>query len=359
MMHLETYLYPHILGGLYGQALGDAWGMPAYLRPGHTWAHYDGWVETLVDAPADHPAHAGFVAGQVTHNTQQAIMLAQSLIKIGEVTLEGVTQTLIAWYDAIDGTSSPCLDLATHRAVNALKSGVGPNETGLYGDTNSVVMRVYPVGLIHPGDPAVAVEEAVTACTPSHFTDVGVSGSGAVAAAIAQALVPDVTLEEIIESAIWGAEAGLQRGAPWMGASVSRKIEFAVQMARDATISESDRIQNLYDLVGATPAIADSVPCVFGILTLADGDPVETAIYAAALSGDAATVGAIAGAIAGAWRGVDSIPLEYIELLRQVNPYYDFEETAEGLFAIALRNHSETPQVGQDLLNSIQNDDNT
>jgi ADP-ribosylglycohydrolase len=71
---------------------------------------------------------------------------------------------------------------------------------------------------------------------------------------------------------------------------------------------------------------------------MAEGDPVETAIYAAALSGDADTVGAIACAIAGAWQGVDVIPFEHIETLRQANPQYNFEEIAEELYEIALLN---------------------
>lgn len=355
-MYLETYLYPHILGGLYGQALGDAWAMPAYLRPAQTWAYYNGWIEALVDAPPDHPIHAGFTAGQVTDDTQQALALAQTIIEASEVTLDGVANALVAWYDLIDGDNVTFVGPSTRRAINALKAGVDPHETGLRGDTNGGAMRICPVGLVHPGDPAAAVEDAVTACTPTHFTDVAVSGACAVAAAIAQAVVPDATLEEIIDSAMWGAEVGLQRGVPWFGASVARKIKFAVQLATDATLSESDRIQNLYDLVGATLAVADAVPCAFGILAMADGDLIDTAIYAAALSGDADTVGAMAGAMAGAWRGIDSIPMEYVEMLSRVNAQYDFEEIAEGLFAVALRNHSATPQTGQHLLDSMRDD---
>jgi ADP-ribosylglycohydrolase len=352
-MDLETYVYPHILGSLYGQALGDAWGTAAYLRPGQTWAYYNGWIESLVDAPPDHPIHAGFRAGQVTDDTQQAIALARRIIKEGGITVEGAARAIVAWYDAAGGDHAAFVGPSTRRAVAALKSGVDPHETGKQGDTNGGAMRISPIGLIHPGNPAAAVEDAITACIPTHFTDVAVSGACAVAAAIAQAMTPDATLEEIITMATWGAEMGLQRGVPWMGASVARKIDFAVQLATDLNISETDRIQNLYDLIGSTLAVADSVPCAFGVLAMADGDPVTTAIYAAALSGDADTVGAIACAIAGAWHGVDSIPLEQIEIIRQANPEYDFEEIAEGLFAVALRNHSATPQVGQDLLNSI------
>jgi ADP-ribosylglycohydrolase len=347
-MDLETYAYPHILGGLYGHALGDAWGMAAYLRPSQTWSYYNGWLETLVDAPPDHPIHAGLKAGQVTDDTQQAMALANAIIRDDSISVEGTAQAILAWYDEIDGDNSPYVGPSTRRAVQALRTGADPHYTGLRGDTNGSAMRITPIGLIHPGNPEAAIEDAVIACTPTHYTDVAVSGACAVAAAIAQALVPNTTLEEILQVAIWAADVGLQRGAPWMGASVARKIDFAVQLATDANISEGDRIQNLYDLVGSSLAVADSVPCAFGILAMAEGDPVETAIYAAALSGDADTVGAIACAIAGAWHTVDAIPMQYIETLRQANPQYD----------LALRNHSVTPEVGQDLLEAIRKESN-
>jgi ADP-ribosylglycohydrolase len=337
-MELETYVFPHILGGLYGQALGDAWAMPAYLRPHHTWSYYNGWLETLVPAPADHPVHAGLVAGQVTDDTQQAMALAQAIITEGKVTVEGSARAILAWYDQIDGDNSPYVGPSTRRAVAALKAGADPRLTGLRGDTNGGAMRISPIGLIHPGNPAATVREAVLACTPTHFTDVAVSGACAVAAAIAQAMAQDVTLEEIIGMAVWGAEMGVQYGSPWLGASVARKINLAVQLATEGGISEQDRLQNIYDLIGSTLATADAVPCAFGILAMAEGDPVETAIYAAALSGDADTVGAIACAIAGAWQGVDVIPFEHIETLRQANPQYNFEEIAEELYEIALLN---------------------
>ena len=46
-------LYSHILGGLYGEALGDAWGMPAYLIPEQTWEKFGGWIERFLPAWQD------------------------------------------------------------------------------------------------------------------------------------------------------------------------------------------------------------------------------------------------------------------------------------------------------------------
>lgn len=353
-MDWQTTLHAHILGGLYGQALGDAWGMPAYFRPEQTWLHYHGWLDKLIDPPPDHPIHATLQAGQVTDDTEQALALAQIIIKYGQITVVGAAEGIVAWYDQIDGDNSPYVGPSTRRGVLALKAGQDPHTTGLFGDTNGGAMRVSPIGLIHPGDPDAAIEDAVIACTPTHFTDVAVSGACAVAAAVAQATAPHTTLEDIIQMGIHGADVGVRRGRPWLGASVARKIDFAVQLATDVEVSERDRLRNLYDLIGSTLAAADAVPCAFGILALAEGNPVYAAIYAAALSGDADTVGAMACAMAGAWQGIDAIPLDHIETLRRANPRYNFEEIAEDLYEIALLNYQATPPPAADgLLSDI------
>jgi ADP-ribosylglycohydrolase len=356
-MHIETFAYPHILGGLYGQALGDAWAMPAYLRPEHTWTAYDGWIETLLDAPADHPVHAGFKAGQVTDDTQQAMALVEVIIRDTQISVAAAAEAIVNWYDQVDGDSSPFVGPSTRRAVHALKAGGDPHQTGLRGDTNGGAMRISPIGLIHPGDPEAAVCDVITACTPTHFTDVAISGACAVAAAISRAMTPDTTLEEIIDVAVWAADLGVRYGNPWMGPSVARKIDFAVQLASDVNLSEQERLRNLYDFIGSTLATADSVPCAFGILAMADGNPVQTAMFAAALSGDADTVGAMACAMAGAWQGVDAIPLEFIQTIQQANPQYDFEEAAEGLYEVALRLRREIPERGADTLEDILGQD--
>jgi ADP-ribosylglycohydrolase len=135
-----------------------------------------------------------------------------------------------------------------------------------------------------------------------------------------------------------------------------------VQLATEAELSERDRLRNLYDFIGSTLAAADAVPCAFGILALAEGNPIYAAIYAAALSGDADTVGAMACAIAGAWQGIDAIPLDHIETLRRVNSRYNFEEIAEDLYEIAMLNHQAMPPPSasdsllDDILNQVDDD---
>lgn len=326
-------LEDRILGALYGQALGDAWGMPALLHPLLTWERFGGWLDRLYPAPPDHPVHAGLPAGRVTDDTEQAFAVAHAILREGHVTAEGVAQALLDWYERAGGENNPFIGPSTRRALQRLKAGCPVTEAGRGGDTNGAAMRASVVGLIHPGDPEGAVRDAALQAIPTHHTDVAISGAAAVAAAVAVALVPGSSLDAIWEAGIRGAEEGRRLGPPWMGASVARRIRMALEIAVQP-LPPFERILLLYDTIGSTLSTTEAVPAAFGILAMAQGDPIQTAIYAAALSGDADTVGAIACAIAGAWRGLAGFPAEILHTLRAANPELDFEETAGGLLRL-------------------------
>ncbi len=333
----QMNLYEHILGGLYGQALGDAWAMPALLRPEDTWNRYNGWILDFYPGPEDHPVHSGLPAGRVTDDTEQAFALAESILADGKVTPEGTARAIVAWYDRVGGDDCPYVGPSTRRAVQAFKRGVDLHKTGLMGDTNGAAMRISPVGMIHPGDIEGAVRDAYQACIPTHNTDVAVSGAGAVAGAIAAALVPDASLDNIIAAGIKAADLGRTLGPVWIGASVGRRIEMAVEIAHGSR-PEREKLKELYDRIGSSLAIPESVPAAFGVLFMAEGDPLQTATFAAALSGDADTVGAMACAIAGAWRGAGAFTPEVAARLVDANPELDFFGTAKGLTRLAERN---------------------
>jgi ADP-ribosylglycohydrolase len=220
--------------------------------------------------------------------------------------------------------------------VQQLKRGVDPRSSGAYGDTNGAAMRVSVVGLIHPGDVASAAHDAALQATPTHNTDVAMSGAAAVAGAVAMALAPGAQLDTILNAGIEAAEIGRRLGPTYMGASIPRRIRLALEIAgrRD---DPRARLQDIYDLVGSTLAISESVPAAFGVLAMAGGDPLQTAIYAAGLAGDADTVGAMACAIAGAWRGADAFSADVCTTLREANPELDFEMTARRLVELAER----------------------
>ncbi len=333
---MSDFLLDKIRGGFYGQALGDAWAMPAWLNPQQSWDYYHGYITEFLDAPDTHPVHHGLRAGQVTDDTEQAYSIAESIIAEGHVSAQGVADAIVRWYDRIGGDSSPYVGPSSRRAIQAIKRGEDLNEVGRIGDTNGAAMRISPVGLIHPGNVEAAVEDAYLACIPSHNTDVAVSGAAAVAGAIAAALPAGSSLDEVIAAGQRAADLGRKHGHVWIGASVSRRIDLAVQIARSDK-SERQRLQDLYDLVGATLAISEAVPAAFGVLAMAQGDPIQAAIYAAALSGDADTVAAMACAMAGAFKGAGSFPPEVIQKIQQANPSMDFEKIIAGLYQLAIK----------------------
>ena len=324
----------NILGGLYGQALGDAFAMPAQVHPDDTVRCF-GWLDSWQDAPDDHIVHAGLPAGRITDDSEQAFSIAQAVIAAGAVTLEAAVSGLIAWYDRVDGDNSPYVGPSTRRGVSALKAGDDPATTGLWGDTNGAPMRISPIGLLHPGDIEGAVADTVTVCMPTHFTQPAVSGAAAVAAAVAMAMVDGVALAEVIAAGLRGAELGRAQGRRWFGCSVAFKIEQALAIANSGADTRA-RLRRIYDEVGATLNVPETVGAAFGILAMADGDPKETAILAANLSGDADTIGAIACAMAGTYAGFDAFAAQDIAVLESDSVFreYDVRAIATGLQAM-------------------------
>ena len=123
-----------------------------------------------------------------------------------------------------------------------------------------------------------------------------------------------------------------------MGCSVAFKIEQALAIAASSGDRRA-RLRRIFDEVGATLNVPETVGAAFGILTMADGDPTETAILAANLSGDADTIGAIACAMAGAYAGFDAIPAADVAVLDndEVFHAYNVSSIAAGLAKLAQR----------------------
>ncbi|NMB63136.1 MAG: hypothetical protein GYA18_12490 [Chloroflexi bacterium] len=326
----SKYLFKHVYGGLIGQALGDAFAMPAYFRPQDTWDSYDGWINKFFPGPSDHPVHAGLEPGEVTDDTQQAMSIIKEILVTKKIDVNIAAKAITNWYDAIDGDNNAHVGPSTRKACSQLKSGIDPHESGVMGDTNGSAMRISPIGLINPGNIQQAILDTIVICTPTHFTSIAISGACAVASAVANAMLPHATIQSIIENGKIGADEGRKYGNVWLGASISKRIDLAIQIVEKEN-DVYEKIIDLYDIIGSTLSPSESVPSAFGIFALAEGDPMTCARYAAALSGDADTVAAMACAIAGAWKGIDSIPTDIKNTIEKVNKDYNFYETAKGI----------------------------
>lgn len=323
-----SLLFEKAYGCLAGLALGDALGMATeFLTPQQIEEHH-GWVDGLVNAPSWHP-HAALPRGRVTDDTEQALALAGVYVHDGVMSAEAVAQAILRWADEQGEHLELYLGPSTRRALAALRAGADPRESGRAGKTNGAAMRAAPIGIVHPGDFDGALRDVIEAALPTHGTRAAISAAAAVAWAVAEAMQADATVESVLERAMAGAVRGREHGAWVWTAPIERRIELARRLVREAA-DERAALRALYDYVGVDMTVAESIPTAFGLVELAEGDPMRAAIYAANIGGDTDTIGAIAGAVCGALRGIGAIDGDLLRQVEEVN-HLGLEQVATDL----------------------------
>jgi ADP-ribosylglycohydrolase len=318
-------------GCLAGLALGDALGMPSeFLTPGEIVAAY-GRLEGLVRAPAGHP-HASLPLGRVTDDTEQALALAGVYLRQGRLDAKAVAQALLEWKDR-QGEASLYIGPSTRRALDELRAGVSPRESGRSGKTNGAAMRIAPVGIVHAGDREGTLRDTVEACLPTHGTTLAISGAATVACAVSEAMVKGATVQSVLAAAKDGARYGRQFGAWVWTPPLEERIDLAMCLV-DKAQDEEQALSALYAWVGVDLTVAESVPTALGLVALARGDPMRAVRFAANLGGDTDTIGAMAGAVCGALQGIDAVDQGLLAVVEQTN-HLDLEGVARGLIATA------------------------
>jgi ADP-ribosylglycohydrolase len=321
------------LGALYGLAIGDALGMPTQFMSREEVVADFGVVDGFREAPADHRIAAGRPAGSITNDTEQALLLADVLLAgVGHVDGEDLARRLLAWAEhAREQGSLDLLGPSTSAAVTALVADGPLDVFGRSAATNGAAMRITPVGLVAaPDDLAALVDLVVEASRVTHYTSVAIAGAAAVAAAVSAGISGD-SVAAATTLAIRGAELGERRGEWVAGASVARRIAWAVGLI---DVGDHDRsVRDVVELVGTSIATQESVPAAFAVLALHPDDPWQACLTAASLGGDSDTIAAMTGAIAGACHGMDGWPQEAVETVREVNNL-DLETFADKLLAL-------------------------
>jgi ADP-ribosylglycohydrolase len=320
-------------GALYGLAIGDALGMPTQLMSHEEVIACFGVLDGFRAAPAGHPIASGLPAGSVTDDTEQALLLADALLAGGgHIESEDLARRLLAWAErARERGSLDLLGPSSSAAVAALIAGGPTAEVGRSGATNGAAMRITPVGLIISSDDLDAlVDLVVEASRVTHHTGVAIAGASAVAAAVSGG-VDGASIAEATTLGIRASDLGQRRGEWVAGASVARRIAWAIGLV-DA--DDHDRsVRDVVELVGTSLATQESVPAAFAVLALHPDDPWQACLTAASLGGDSDTIAAMVGAIAGACHGMDSWPPDAVRAVRETNQL-DLEMFAEKLLAL-------------------------
>ncbi|MBI3961012.1 MAG: ADP-ribosylglycohydrolase family protein [Chloroflexi bacterium] len=312
-MPKQLSLYDRVYGCLLGQALGDAFGAAGQMN-----CLPQPPVDDLVAPPVEHPIHGGLQAGEYTDDTIFALAILDSLLAGGKPNAASIARSFRAAIDRLGLAASKLIGPSTRAAIDAWHRGEELGRAGRFGWTNGSVMRVALVGLRYPGDWEATVEAAYESAMPTHNTDVAIASAAAIACAVSRAAAGNATVDDLIDAACMGADKGSRYGYPFIAPSVSRRIRFAVDLAR-ANKPVHERQRDIYDLVGTGLPAYEMAAAALAHLILANGDPVQAIRLSTNTGGDTDTTAAIAGAVAGTLRGPGRFPLGWVEAVNRAN----------------------------------------
>lgn len=306
------------LAAFRGLALGDALGMPTQSMSRAEILADHGRITGFADAGPRQRIAAGMVAGSITDDTEQAVLLAELLIEGGgSVDPAALAQRLLAWEHRMRERGS--LDLlgpSTKAALVRLGEGVPADEAGRTGATNGAAMRITPVGIaVGATNLKSFVDVVARTSAPTHNTGLGIAAAAAVGAAVS-AGVGGASLPEAVEVAIAAADEGGQRGHWVAGGSIAARLRWALPYL--AGLGSTAREEALINVVGTSVAAQESVVAALALAALAD-DPWAALCQAASLGGDTDTIAAMAGAVLGATHGNAAWPAAAIATVQSVN----------------------------------------
>lgn len=329
-MGLKPEIKNAILGCLYGQATGDAMGMPSELWRQDKVQQFFGWIDDFLPGPDENIAAIGFRAGEVTDDTHQAIALMDAIISCnGRVEPKVIAQNILAWANRINAFDKNIFGPTSKQSLLAIQAGVPISEIVSNGVTNGAAMRIAPVGCVaSTADRNQFIKTAEAACIPTHKSDIAIAGATVIAWAISRA-IEQASWSQIKKELPMLADEVQLLYASTFSPSLGQRISLAFQKASELqSHSPQATLKELYDFIGAGMDTIESIPCALAIVDLTNGDPVMCAKYCANLGGDTDTIGAMAGAISGALSGIQSFPQEWIALINNSNSI-DFHPYAE------------------------------
>lgn len=311
--------YQRILGGLIGIAYGDSFGMPSEMWTREKIKEYFGEIIDFMPGPPENKISNKLVRGEVTDDTINTIFVVEMLSETnGEVDPKLFIDKLRHWSKTCT-KSIAVTGPSTAKAFKELDAGVPIEETGKDGITNGAAMKILPVGFIADDmNLDSLIEQVHLLCMPTHNTSAAISGASAIAAAGAYAVLGKNDINEMLDAACKAAILGSKKGYRVSSATIEKRILLG-KVIVDNSGNENEAMQAIYDLLGCSVLITESVPAALSLVYLSKGDPILCARYCANIGGDTDTIGAMACGICGALSGGEVFTEETIDLLEKVN----------------------------------------
>lgn len=307
-----------ISGTLYGMSIGDALGMPSELWSRKKVQNYFGYISDFLDGPIENEVAKNFTKGQFTDDTQQALIIIQSLYDDNfEVSHATIGSNLLEWAESLNAFENNILGPSSLAALSAFKNGESTEQYSKKALTNGSAMRIAPIGLLFNSNNYENLIHYVSEINKiTHYTDVSIAGAVMIANAVSAAS-EGKNWSDIIESALIVGEKAQHFGASTFSASLIERTKLGIKYSDDIDDDQAFS-EYIYNIIGAGTALTESVPAALAMAYRAQSVE-KCAILCANLGGDTDTIGAMATAICGAKNGYYAINKNWIAVIDEEN----------------------------------------
>jgi poly(ADP-ribose) glycohydrolase ARH3 len=299
---MRVKLIDQFVGAMLGLMTGDALGRSA---KGYT-------PEELLERSEHQKSGHEMIGGFYTEDTEMMIGIAEMLLARGEVDQDDLARRLGENLDPMRGHNPGELEVLyrLQQGTDWREANRTVFEDGSFGIGGSP--RAAPVGLFYHDDLDALVKAAAASAEVTHAHPIGMAGAVTVALAVALA-VKRVTPRQMFDEV--------------QGGLVAHDFgDFSPYLAVLPDLLESwpSPPQVVKKLGGNALTVQQCVPAgLYSVLR--HPDSFEKAVgFAVMFGGDADSIGAIAGAIAGAYHGVKGIPAKWINRLENEARGRDF-----------------------------------
>lgn len=341
-MEFMSIVEDKAIGALSGAAVGDSLGGSTEgYSPEVIQARFGGLVTGIVgpfnvdwkNTRPVSPFHKG--NGHITDDT----LMTEALINVYDQVrdhldaftfAEGIVPEMmdkVRWIPELERDS-----LLIHRVFHAekwlvlklLHAHSDPREAGVGNIVNcGATMYMSPVGIINAGNPAGAYAEAIE-IAGAHQSSYGREAAGVFAAAVATAMTPGATIDEVINNAIFYAHDGTKAAIQAVTDAAKNVTSWDTSFATlRAAMAPFDSLGEAYREPGhdarkpSRLKAIEELPLALAYLRVSAGD-FETGILGAINYGrDSDSIATMFGSLSGAMNGRNVIPHNWAETIEK------------------------------------------
>lgn len=292
------------IGSIMGTAVGDALGMAVEGWPSTAIQERYGWLDQMVGGWRP--------AGSYTDDTEMMLGILETLVRVGDFDPEVCAQRFVANYHPGRGYGGRIPNI-----MRRLRQGEAWPEVGTDSFGNGSAMRIAPLGAFYFDDLARLKKMALLSCRITHKHPEAQAGAVAQATGVALALEAGwrgSPLDQ--EKFLHTIQGQIEDLCPEFG----RRLGVLKSFAPADQESQRQALQSTYR---CDVRAIEAVPPALGAFLLTSSLP-EAITLAVNLGGDTDTLGAMAGALAGAYYGYSRIPEGWLAVLESGSKGRDY-----------------------------------